>query len=308
MMMTRALVAVGIAGWTLVASAASQQTVFRGTVDSVELDVAVMSRNKAVAGLTAQDFELLDNNVRQTILEVSRETQPVDVTLLIDISGSVTDRLLSAILRAVERVKKDLRKDDRLSLVSFNQRVREHLALKPAESVGKITVDRPAGMTAMYDAIAVSLATPPPQQRRQMVLLFTDGIDTMSFLDEPAVLDVAGRSRTAVFVVAAGIEARLPSAFFAKLTEATGGIVQVVPFLPVNIVVIQPGMLGNVTTADADLLDRPFLRALEEFRTSYVLRYTLLAVKRAGWHDLVVRVTRPGTNYTVRARRGYIGG
>jgi hypothetical protein len=306
--MRRLLVASSLAASAIAVSAAPQQTVFRGTVDSVELDVAVMSGKKAVVGLTAADFEIRDNNVTQTILDVSREAQPVDVTLLIDISGSVTDRLLNAILRAAERVRKDLRKDDRLSLVSFNQRVREHLALKPAGSVGRITVDKPAGMTAMYDAIAVSLATPPPLQRRQMVLLFTDGLDTMSFLDEEAVLDVAGRSRAAVFVVAAGIETRLPSAFFSKLTEATGGIVQVVPFLPVNIVVIQPGIMGNVTTSDADLLDAPFLRALEEFRTSYVLRYTLQGVKRAGWHDLSVKVVKPGTNYTVRARRGYIGG
>ncbi|HEY6986273.1 MAG TPA: VWA domain-containing protein, partial [Rhodanobacteraceae bacterium] len=162
-MMRRLLVASSLAASSLVVSAAPQQTVFRGTVDSVEIDVAVLSGKKAIAGLTAADFEIRDNNVTQTILDVSRETQPVDVTLLIDISGSVTDRLLNAILRAVERVRKDLRKDDRLSLVSFNQRVREHLALKPAGSVGRITVDKPAGMTAMYDAIAVSLATPPPQ-------------------------------------------------------------------------------------------------------------------------------------------------
>jgi len=63
-----------------------------------------------------------------------------------------------------------------------------------------------------------------------------------------------------------------------------------------------------VTSNDADLLNAPFLRALDEFRTSYVLRYTLQGVKRAGWHDLSVRIVKPGTNYSVRARRGYIGG
>jgi Ca-activated chloride channel family protein len=300
-------VALLMAASALGVSATRQQMVFRGTVDSVELDVAVMSRNKAVAGLTVRDFELFDNNVKQTILEVTRETQPVDVTLLIDISGSVSDRLLRAILRGAERVRKDLRKDDRLALVSFNHRVREHLALQPADSVGRITVDRPTGMTAMYDAIALSLATAPPQGRRQMVLLFTDGVDTRSFLDEPAVLDVAGRSRAAVFVVAAGVAPSIPSAFFGRLTDATGGMVQVVPFMPVEVFVKLPsGTLRQ--EIDTDLLDGPFLRALDEFRTSYVLRYTLEGVKRAGWHDLVVRVAKPGTNYTVRARRGYIGG
>ncbi len=306
-MMRRLLVASGLAAFAIVVSAAAQQTVFRGTVDSVELDVALLSGKKSVAGLTAADFEIRDNDVKQTILDVSREAQPVDVTLLIDISGSVTDELMKAILRAVERVRKELRQNDRLAIVSFNQRVREHVALKPAGSVGRITVDKPSGMTSMYDAIAVSLATPPPQGRRQMVLLFTDGVDTRSFLDEPAVLDVAGRSRTAIFVVGAGSGPGMPFDFFAKLTDATGGMTQIVPFMPIHIVVNTPnGRLEGVN--EADLLGAPFLRALDEFRTSYVLRYTLQGVKRAGWHDLVVKVTRPGTNYTVRARRGYIGG
>jgi hypothetical protein len=46
---------------------------------------------------------------------------------------------------------------------------------------------------------------------------------------------------------------------------------------------------------------------LDEFRTSYVLRYTPQGVPRDGWHELDVRVTKPGT-MTVRARKGYFGG
>ena len=48
-----------------------------------------------------------------------------------------------------------------------------------------------------------------------------------------------------------------------------------------------------------------FLRAIDDFRASYVLRFTPEAVPAPGWHELGVRVTRPGTRYTVRARKGY---
>jgi hypothetical protein len=50
-----------------------------------------------------------------------------------------------------------------------------------------------------------------------------------------------------------------------------------------------------------------FKRAFEDFRESYVLRYTATGVQPEGWHNLRVEVLN-GNKYTVRARRGYFGG
>ena len=38
-----------------------------------------------------------------------------------------------------------------------------------------------------------------------------------------------------------------------------------------------------------------------------MLRYTPTGVRAGGWHEIVVKITRPGS-YDVRARRGYEGG
>jgi tetratricopeptide (TPR) repeat protein len=48
-----------------------------------------------------------------------------------------------------------------------------------------------------------------------------------------------------------------------------------------------------------------FRRAFEDFRNSYVLRYTPQGVQRAGWHDIEVRLPR-SRSYTVRSRSGYL--
>ena len=50
-------------------------------------------------------------------------------------------------------------------------------------------------------------------------------------------------------------------------------------------------------------LSETFLASLEQFRTSYVLRYTPTGVPRAGWH--AVDVSTKNSKYTVRARQGY---
>jgi hypothetical protein len=63
---------------------------------------------------------------------------------------------------------------------------------------------------------------------------------------------------------------------------------------------------GQVFSMDvAAPIGDAFKQAIEDFRTSYVLRYIPKGVTRAGWHDLNVRVTS-GT-YEVRARKGYAG-
>ena len=60
----------------------AQQPVFRSTLDVVTVDVSVRTSGTPVAGLTAKDFVLLDNGVRQTISSVEMEEVPIDVSVL----------------------------------------------------------------------------------------------------------------------------------------------------------------------------------------------------------------------------------
>ena len=56
-----------------------------------------------------------------------------------------------------------------------------------------------------------------------------------------------------------------------------------------------------------DLLEGGFLRAVEDFRTSYVVRYAPKGVERGGWHEVGVTAKKGSKRYDVRARRGYTG-
>jgi hypothetical protein len=59
-----------------VAQSQPQEPVFRAGTDIVALDVSVRRRNQTVTGLTARDFELLDNGVPQRIVVERAETVP----------------------------------------------------------------------------------------------------------------------------------------------------------------------------------------------------------------------------------------
>jgi VWFA-related protein len=147
-------------------------------------------------------------------------------------------------------------------------------------------------MTALFDAIAMSLITERQANRRQMAIVFTDGQDNVSVLDDATVIEVARRSEAAIFGVAitSGL-ARAPrqaahADMFRVLADLTGG-------------------RFTVLQRDQDL-GSSFSQAFADFRTSYVLRYVLSGVPRRGWHALTVTVKRPGA-YDVRARKGYQG-
>ena len=81
-----------------------QRPVFRSTAAAVPVDVAVRNRaGRPVTGLTIDDFELLDNGVPQQIDTISYGKLPIDVTIGLDVSHSVTGTMLDRLRRAVAR-------------------------------------------------------------------------------------------------------------------------------------------------------------------------------------------------------------
>ena len=283
--------ALAIAG----AVAAAQVPIFRSSVHSVIVDVSVLSDNKPVLGLTAADFDIRDRGVPQRISDVSVETLPIDITLVIDVSMSVAGGLLDQLRATVQRVSTTASPADRLRVVSFSHRIGRPLDIgDDVSGIGLATQQlRPEGATSAWDAMVVALASRADPGRRRLVILFSDGRDTSSFLDEETLTSVAARSESVVFVVVGSLTLgspnmrRLPNGeFFERLSTSTGGRPVVVSF-------------GRP-------ISEGFFTAIDEFRRSYVLRYSPEGVELAGWHDLTVRLKKPG-RYDVRARRGYFG-
>jgi hypothetical protein len=52
--------------------------VFRSSAEGIGVHVSVRDRNRPVGGLTAADFDVLDNGVRQTITAAAIESVPID--------------------------------------------------------------------------------------------------------------------------------------------------------------------------------------------------------------------------------------
>src|SRR5262245_60876996 len=108
--MIRPMIAFTGAFWLALATGAPHaQSAFRGRADVVVIDAAVHDGRKPVSGLTTDDFEIRDNGVVQRVLDVTRESAPLDVTITIDISGSMTRNDRELVKRAVTQVSDSLK-------------------------------------------------------------------------------------------------------------------------------------------------------------------------------------------------------
>jgi VWFA-related protein len=275
---------------------------FRAGVDAVAVEASVRRGNRPVTGLKIGDFQLLDNGVPQQISNLNYERLPIDVTVLLDVSASVTGSVLDQLRQSVRQLKADLGPRDRLKLVAFNMQVRRLADFEaPAAATDTAFASLSGrGSSAIFDSVAVQLASPVLEGRRHLIVLFTDGQDSSSISDPDALFDVAKRTTATVDIVLASTALERSSAspfarppgrppitigrMYDQLARETGGLV--------------------VPTTPGESLASTFRRTLAEFRASYVLYFTPQGVDRSGSHTIDVRVKQDGTD--VRARRGYI--
>jgi VWFA-related protein len=266
---------------------AQQAPVFRATASGVSVSVSVRSGGTPVPNLTAADFELVDNGVPQTISAVTLESLPIDVSLILDVSASVEGRRLDRMKQAVTETSTLLGAADQLRLLAVQHALLQVFPFQPGGTTPPIEQLRAHGGTALLDGLSAALMRAAEPDRRQLIVVYTDGHDTISVLPAATVRTLAGIADAVVHFV-------VPNAGRSR-TETMGTLIDLAARTGGQVFRVEL----NAPIAGA------FREAVEEFRTSYVLRYTPTGVTSGGWHELAVRV-KSGT-YTVRARRGYEG-
>ena len=169
---------------------------FRSGVDAVRVDALVTDGKRPIAGLAAADFELRDNGVPQRITDVSRETLPLNIISVLDVSGSVAGVPLKQLKHGMTALVAALASGDRAALVSFAERLRIHSALidDRAKLLAILDDVKAGGMTALLDAVFAGLSLREADQGRTLLLVFSDGRDTASWLTAAKVLDATRRA------------------------------------------------------------------------------------------------------------------
>jgi len=274
------------------------------------VDVYVEHKGKSMGGLTAKDFELYDNGVLQEVELVQTESIPLSVIMLFDTSESVQGEKLERLRAAASSVIKELEQKDQASLIAFSidLELECELTTDKRELQTALTRLQPRGGTALKNAVYGSLKVAEGLDR-PVILLFTDGTDTFSWLSENEVLDAAKESNATIYALttirADDTQQARTLDSIARYTGPKGKTssatrIQGVTFLE-SITAMSGGLFLRVESVKE--LERSFLYVLGEMKSRYLLTYYPRDVNEKGWHKLEVKLkNRKGK---VRARRGY---
>lgn len=293
--------------------AQAQRPSFRSGVDAVRIDVQVIRDGHPVQGLTAADFELRDNGVKQPIEVVSLEQQPVDVLFAFDVSDSMSGEPIATLKDAAHAAVAALAKDDRAALLTFSHAVARRSGWTEDRRAITAAIDSTsaAGATSLQDAVVAACVLRESARGRMLTLLFSDGIDTASWLEPLRALDQARRTDVvfdAVWMPPArelppGVKAGPVPSPLPDATRTRWFFDEPLLFRQEFLRVLAHETGGDVITATAPTLRDTFVRIVTLFKTRYVLSYVPKAVAAAGWHSVDVRLTKGAAD--IRARRGY---
>jgi VWFA-related protein len=276
--------AILLAGHLLVSAVAvkTQDVTFSSRVEAVRVDVLVTDRGQPVRGLGPADFEIRDNGVAQQVDLISFDQVPLNAVLALDMSDSVAGERLDRLRAAGNAVLGGLKPPDQSALVTFSHVVQLGAGLTHDPGLVRAALSKAAGMgnTALFDGTYAGLTVAGTETGRSLLIVFSDGLDTSSWLTADKVLEAARRSDAIVYAVSVRSPTR-PD-FLRDLTSLTSGRL--------------------LEVEKTENLAAVFVSILEEFRQRYLVSYTPRGVSREGWHKLDVRVKR---NAVVRARPGY---
>jgi Ca-activated chloride channel family protein len=272
---------------------------FRSAIDIVSLNVTVTDGvNRYVTDLEEPDFQIYEDGVRQEVSFFSRRQQPIALSLLLDSSASMEDKL-DTLQAAAGNFVRRLKPNDIAQVIDFDSRVDVRQVFTGSHPDLLAAIDRTAagGSTSLHNALYIALkelrkvrAVTEQDIRRQALVVFSDGEDTSSLVSFDEVLDLSKRSETSIYSIAL----RGPDVQTKGFREAeyvmktlaleTGGR----SFFP-----------GKI-----DDLDGVYTQISDELASQYTIGYASKNPRRDGaWRRIDVRVTRP--NAAARTRRGY---
>ena len=164
---------------------------------------SVTDRNgRAIGGMRESDFTVWENGVERRVTNVAPANEPFNLVLLLDVSGSVEERM-DFIRKAARDFLRTTSPQDRISIISFRDDIQVISDFSTDRRMLSKKLDEidAGGGTALYDAIGYVLSEPLKRLRgeRTAIVVMSDGDDNKSFLPFPAILDALSESGALVY-------------------------------------------------------------------------------------------------------------
>jgi len=158
-----------------------------------------------------------------------------DVTLVLDVSGSMSGHKIEQARSAIEQILQGLRSEDRFRLITFASVVRsfdedwvranERNVASAVDYLRSVPAD---GSTNIHDALREALAPATDAERLSLVVFLTDGVPTVAETDPVRIADLAAELRDGERVFAFGVGEDVNTYLLDRLVEGGRGAVSYV--------------------------------------------------------------------------------
>ena len=169
----------------------------------LRFNASVTDRNgRAIGGMSEADFTVYEDGVERRVTNVVPTNEPFNLVLLLDVSGSVEERI-DFIRKAARDFLNTASPQDRIAIISFRDDI---------QIISDFSTDRrmlskklddidAGGATALYDALGYVLADTLKKLRgeRTAIVVLSDGDDNKSFVPFPAILEAITESGALIY-------------------------------------------------------------------------------------------------------------
>ncbi|MFZ0734424.1 MAG: VWA domain-containing protein [Candidatus Sulfotelmatobacter sp.] len=271
----------------------------RSNVQLVLVPVSVTdSMERFVTGLSQDNFRVFDNNKLQKIQNFSMEDAPVSLGIILDMSGSMGDKI-ERIRDAVNRFCEAANPQDEFFMIVFadEPKLAVDFTSNTTEIEKELVFNQPKGRTALLDAIYMGLhKMKHAKYGKKALLIISDGGDNHSRYGENKIKSLARESDVMIYSI--GIFDR---------------------YVPTQEEMMGPQLLSEIAAPSGGrsyTIDNPnqmpaVARHIGmELRTQYVLAYRPQDPPRNGkWRKIRVKLLLPRRFPFLRARAktGYYG-
>jgi VWFA-related protein len=254
------------------------------------VEFTATDRQRAYVSITADDLEVLEDGVPQTVDTFQEAVDPVSIVMAVDGSGSMK-KSAEAVREAANTFVDAVRAEDKLALITFSDKPSfAHLLSTNRDwSRAAIAQYQTSGGTALYDALWNSVMHLKPEAGRRAIVLLTDGRDENNPGTGPgsehSLEDVLTLNKSVgATIFAIGLGTKVDRAGLERLAQETGGDA----YFPAT---------------GGELADQ-YRQVVENLRRRYVLSYTSTHGAHDGsWRAVQIVPRMPGVQ--VKTLGGY---
>ncbi len=286
---------------------AAQEPLFRAGVTLVRVDAQVSTpKGQTVEGLTAEDFQLFDNDQRQKIVYFGHETEPIDLMLLLDVSGSM-HRSLEQMAAAAQTALGQLHSDDRVAVMLFarHAKVREEFTTsipQIQDEIRNAVRDQTLGSGTVINGSIIAAAeyiARQPVRGRRAILILTDNQSLNYQVPDERVVEALWQADTVLNAIVVG-KLRRPDA-------PKAGVRLNPDFTPSDVWKLAGESGGEAV--EAARVGESFRQMIERIRARYYLQYEAPQAGQGTLRRVRVELS-PGAlqrypKAIIRARTGY---